>query len=197
MSPGMQVKFLRAHQDKRIRPVGGTEETAVDVRIIAATNQNLLKAVGEAKFREDLFYRVNVIPIQIPPLRDRKEDILPLVDHFLRKYSKEMGKNVTRVSTEAMKLLENYDWPGNVRELENAIERAIALEVSDVITSESLPEKISHLPQHSEATGLDFPDYGIDLETHIERIRKEFLIEALRRSKGVQKEAAKIVGMSF
>lgn len=197
MSLTMQVKLLRALQERRIRPVGGTEESAIDVRIIAATNQNLQQFVEQTKFREDLYYRVNVIPIQIPPLRERKEDILTLADHFLKKYAIEMAKPITRISAEAMNYLESYDWPGNVRELENAIERAVALEVSDVVTSESLPEKVNHLPPRGDSKAFQFPDYGIDLEGHVEQIRKEFLIEALRRSKGVQKDAASLVGMSF
>ena len=197
MSQGMQVKLLRTLQEKTIRPVGGTQEIPIDVRVIASTNQDLQKAVSENKFREDLFYRVNVIPITIPALRERKEDILPLADHFVKEYSHEMHKSIFRISTEAMNTLENYDWPGNVRELENAIERAIALEISDVITVESLPEKITHLPQRGDNDLFHLPEDGIDLEGHIEQIRKSILIEALRRSNGVQKEAAKIVGMSF
>jgi two-component system response regulator PilR (NtrC family) len=197
MSPGMQVKLLRALQEKTIRPVGGNEEIPIDARVIAATNQDLQKAVEENKMREDLYYRINVIPIKIPPLRERKEDIHLLSDHFLRKYAVEMGKPIQRVSTEAAKLLEVYDWPGNVRELENAIERAIALEGHETITPDSLPEKISHLPQTGEHGLFALPENGIDLEGHIERIRKEILIEAMRRCNGVQKEAAKFVGMSF
>lgn len=196
-SQGMQVKLLRALQEKTIRPVGGTQEIPIDVRVIASTNQDLQKAVSDSKFREDLFYRVNVIPITIPPLRERKEDILPLAEHFVKEYSQEMQKSIFRISVEAMKALENYDWPGNVRELENAIERAIALEPSDVITVEALPERISHLPQHGDSDLFHLPDDGIDLEGHIEQIRKTILIEALRRSNGVQKVAAKTVGMSF
>lgn len=197
MSQGMQVKLLRTLQEKTIRPVGGTQEIPIDVRVIASTNQDLQKAVSDSKFREDLFYRVNVIPITIPALRERKEDILPLAEHFVKEYSQKMQKSIFRISVEAMNTMENYDWPGNVRELENAIERAIALEISDVITVESLPEKITHLPQRGDNDLFHLPEDGIDLEGHIEQIRKAILIEALRRSNGVQKEAAKIVGMSF
>jgi two-component system, NtrC family, response regulator PilR len=197
MSQGMQVKLLRALQEKRIRPVGGTEEIPIDARVIAATNQDLQKGVADGRFREDLFYRVNVIPIVIPPLRERKEDILILAEHFVKKYCEEMGKQAKRISPEVMKYLENYEWPGNVRELENAVERAIALEVSDVITLESLPEKISRLPQREDSNLFQVPDHGIDLEGHIEQIRKGYLVEALRKSNGVQKDAAKMVGMSF
>ncbi|HJZ13272.1 MAG TPA: sigma 54-interacting transcriptional regulator, partial [Acidobacteriota bacterium] len=196
MSMGMQVKLLRTLQERCVRPVGGTEEIPADVRVIASTNQDLQKSVEDGKFREDLFYRVNVIPIKIPPLRDRKEDILPLAEHFLKKYS-HVNTPVMRISTEAMKYLENYEWPGNVRELENAIERAMALELSGMITPASLPEKITLLPQQHEWPAFKLPKDGIDLEGHIEQIRKEYLIEALRACNGVQKEAAKFVGMSF
>jgi two-component system response regulator PilR (NtrC family) len=197
MDQGMQVKLLRALQEKRIRRVGGTEEIPIDVRVIASTNRDLQKSVSEGRFREDLFYRINVIPIHIPPLRERKEDIHPLAEFFVRKYAAEMNRAIKRISPEAMKLLENYDWPGNVRELENAIERAIALEPSDLITVESLPEKISCLPQRTEADLLQLPEEGLDLEAHVERIRKEILMEALRRSNWVQKDAARYVRMSF
>ncbi len=197
MSHGMQVKLLRALQEKSIRPVGGNEEIPIDVRVIAATNQDLQKSVEQGTMREDLFYRINVIPIKIPPLRERKDDIHLLVDHFLKKYLGGTGKPKLRISAEAIVLLENYDWPGNVRELENAIERAIALETLDVITSDSLPEKISHLPPRGEFNLLELPQNGIDLEGQIERIRKEILLEALRRCNGVQKDAANFVGMSF
>jgi two-component system, NtrC family, response regulator PilR len=197
MNQGMQVKLLRALQEKRVRPVGGTQEIPVDVRVVAATNQDLQKAVEEGRVREDLFYRINVIPLKIPPLRERKEDIRLLAEHFRKKYSKEMEKNIQRIAPDALSHLENYDWPGNVRELENAIERAIALEISDVITLESLPEKVSHLPQQLDWTVFNIPEKGVDLEGHIEQIRKEALLEALRKCNGVQKEAAKLVRMSF
>ena len=197
MNMGMQVKLLRALQEKTIRPVGGTQEIPVDVRVVAATNQDLQKAVDEGRVREDLFYRINVIPIRIPPLRERKDDIRLLAEHFMKKYTKEMGKNIQRISNEALSCLENYDWPGNVRELENAIERAIALEMSDTIGLESLPEKVSHLPQQLEWTLFRIPERGLDLEDHLEQIRKEALLEALKRCNGVQKEAAKLVRMSF
>ena len=197
MNQGMQVKLLRALQEKRVRPVGGTEEIPVDVRVVAATNQDMQKAVESGKFREDLFYRINVIPIKIPPLRDRKDDIRLLAEHFIKKYSQEMGKNIQHLSAEALSCLENYEWPGNVRELENAIERAFALEHSETINVENLPEKISHVPQHMEWPLFRIPEKGLDLEGHVEQIRKEALLEALKRCNGVQKEAAKLVRMSF
>ena len=143
MSAVMQVKLLRVLQERRFRRVGGLEEVQADIRVIAATNQDLSKAVAEGRFREDLFYRINVIPIALPPLRDRREDIPLIAEHFLAKYAEQMGKSVTGISHEAMELLMRHDWPGNIRELENVIERAVALEATPSILPESLP------PDHS------------------------------------------------
>jgi two-component system response regulator PilR (NtrC family) len=141
MSGVMQVKLLRVLQERRFRRVGGLEELQADIRVIAATNQDLTKAVAESRFREDLYYRINVIPISLPPLRERLEDIPLLADHFLAKYAQQMGKSVTGVSHAAMELLQQHDWPGNIRELENVIERAVALEATPAILPESLPPR--------------------------------------------------------
>ena len=135
-SPPMQVKLLRALQERRIRRLGGTDETDVDVRVIAATNVPLEDLVREKRFREDLFYRLQVIPVRTPPLRERREDIGLLAEHFLDKFGREMEKNVARISEEALAYLERYSWPGNVRELENVIERAVALETSSAVRPE-------------------------------------------------------------
>ena len=142
MSAVMQVKLLRVLQERRFRRVGGLEELTADIRVIAATNQDLSKAVAEGRFREDLFYRINVIPIALPPLRDRREDIPLLAEHFLAKYGEQMEKPITGVSREAMDLLLHHDWPGNIRELENALERAVALEATPTILPDSLPATI-------------------------------------------------------
>ena len=139
MSAVMQVKLLRVLQERRFRRVGGLEELPADIRVIAATNQDLAKAVAEGRFREDLFYRINVIPIALPPLRERREDIPLLAEHFLAKYSEQMEKQISGVSREAMELLLRHDWPGNIRELENVIERAVALEATPAILPDSLP----------------------------------------------------------
>ena len=139
MSPVMQVKFLRVLQERRFRRVGGLEELTADIRVIAATNQDLSKAVADGRFREDLFYRINVIPIALPPLRERREDIPLLAEHFLAKYNEQMEKQISGVSREAMDLLVHHDWPGNIRELENAMERAVALESTPAILPDSLP----------------------------------------------------------
>ena len=142
MTPPMQVKLLRVLQDRRFRRLGGTEEVQADIRVIAATNQDLPKMVSEGRFREDLFYRINVIPMHLPPLRERREDIPLLAEHFLAKYAERMHKPVLSISHEASALLEAYGWPGNVRELENVIERAVALEQSPAVLPDSLPPEI-------------------------------------------------------
>src|SRR5438477_8302162 len=142
MSAVMQVKLLRVLQERRFRRVGGLEELTADIRVIAATNQDLSKAVADGRFREDLFYRINVIPIALPPLRDRREDIPLLADHFLAKYNEQMNKEISGVSRQAMDLLLSHDWPGNIRELENVLERAVALEATPAILPDSLPAGI-------------------------------------------------------
>src|SRR5262249_38994852 len=144
-SLSMQVKLLRILQEKKFRRVGGTEEIPLDVRIIAATNQNLQKLMNENRFREDLYYRVSVIPLEIPPLRERKGDIAALADHFLQKFNLQMQRSILRISEDALHCLEQYDWPGNVRELENTIERAVAFETTEEIRTERLPPRISCL----------------------------------------------------
>src|SRR5262245_25657031 len=142
MSAVLQVKLLRVLQERRFRRVGGLEELQADIRVIAATNQDLAKAIAEGRFREDLYYRINVIPLTLPPLRERREDIPLLADHFLAKYSEQMGKQITGVSRDAMDLLVAHDWPGNIRELENVMERAVALESTPSILADSLPPSI-------------------------------------------------------
>ncbi len=205
MSPTMQVKLLRALQDKTVRKVGGNREERVDVRIIAATNRDLLEAISQNEFREDLFYRINVIPIQLPPLRERREDIPLLIDHFAAQYSAEMhgsdppGENrapAPRFSHDAMRSLENYDWPGNVRELENLVERSIALSSSEVLENADLP---GHLQGVEAGTpdGISLPTDGLDLEQYLEGIRSHLMSEALERTNWVQTQAAELLGMSF
>jgi two-component system response regulator PilR (NtrC family) len=179
-----------------VRRVGGTTEEAVDVRIIAATNQILTDRIATGEFREDLFYRINVIPISLPPLRARREDIPLLVDHFLRKYTEEMGTPAKRISAEAMRLLERHPWPGNVRELENLIERAVALSVSNVITADDLPSALAAHGAADEA-GFHLPDEGLDLELLLEGIRTDMMRQALARASGVQTQAAEILRMTF
>jgi len=202
MSPVMQVKLLRVLQERRFRRVGGLEELQADIRVIAATNQDLTKAVAEGRFREDLFYRINVIPIVLPPLRDRREDIPLLAEHFLEKYSAQMEKPVNAVSRPAMELLQKHEWPGNIRELENVIERAIALESTPSVQPESLPAAVRGgsprlSPALSSAGTEVLPAEGLDLEARVQEIERGYIAQALERANGVQVKAADLLGMSF
>jgi two-component system response regulator PilR (NtrC family) len=201
MSPTMQVKLLRVLQERRFRRVGGTDEIECDIRFIAATNRDLAKLVADGRFREDLFYRVNVIPVHLPALRDRREDIPPLAAHFVEKFGRQMGKAITGLSGDALDCLLMYDWPGNVRELENAMERAVALERSPRVLLESLPGNVragrSVRPGAVAGSGDALPESGFDLERHVEQIEREYIAEALRRSGGVKVKAADLLGMSF
>jgi two-component system response regulator PilR (NtrC family) len=194
-SLAMQVKLLRVLQERTIRRVGGTEEIAVDVRVIAATNRDLSGMVAENQFREDLFYRISVIPLEIPPLRHRRDDIPLLANHFLARLNSTMGKKIDRISDEALKKIESYDWPGNVRELENAMERAFILETSTDLSAQHLPESVSTNSGMRPIT--DFPENGFDLEAYVEAVQKGFLEEALRRTNGVQVKAAELLRMSY
>jgi two-component system response regulator PilR (NtrC family) len=197
MSLSMQVKLLRVLQERTFRRVGGTEEISLDVRVIAATNKDLQKLIIEGKFREDLYYRISVIPLELPPLRERAEDIPALAEHFLRKFNQQMQRSILQVSPEAMECLQQYDWPGNVRELENTIERAVAFETTEEIRRERLPARISRL-NASEFNGTDrIPENGIDLEKHLAEIEKAYIVEALRKCEGVQTRAAELLKMSF
>jgi len=194
-SQAMQVKLLRVLQERTFRRVGGTEEISVDVRIISATNRDLSEMVAENQFREDLFYRISVIPLDLPPLRQRRDDIPLLADHFLARLNSSMSKRIERISDEALKKMESYDWPGNVRELENAMERAFILETSDELSAQHLPESVSTTPRMRAMT--NFPDQGFDLESFVEDLQKGFLEEALRRTNGVQVKAAELLRMSY
>jgi two-component system response regulator PilR (NtrC family) len=192
----MQVKLLRALQDRKVRKVGGTQEEEVDVRIICATNQDLKRRIRDGNFREDLFYRVNVIPIQVPPLRQRREDIPPLVEHFLGKFSEQMGTPPKRIAVEAMRLLEAYDWPGNVRQLENLIERALALSADEVITAKDIPLEIIRGSSVAE-DAVSLPVDGLDLEEYLTGLRRQLMSQALDRCEGVQTKAAELLRISF
>ncbi len=190
-SPAMQVKLLRAIQERRIRRVGSTEETEVDVRVISATNVPLETLVKEKKFREDLFYRLQVIPIHVPPLRERRDDIPLLADHFVERFAREMGKSITRISEEAMDRLVRHHWPGNVRELENLMERAVALETSAVILPERLPSTLGGgLVGERAELGKDFR-----LDEYLDGLEAGFLGDALHRAGGDRQEAARLLGI--
>ncbi len=199
MSVPMQVKLLRALQERKIRPVGGNEEIEVDVRVIAATNRDLQQMVREEKFRTDLFYRISVIPVMVPPLRSRPSDISLLAFHFLEQFRAQMGKPVSGLTAESVRLLESYTWPGNVRELENAIERAVALERGPEITPDSLPERVVHGgdSMHVGTGAMDLPRDGIDLQNHIEQIERKMLTAAIVQSGGVRTKAADLLKMSY
>jgi two-component system, NtrC family, response regulator PilR len=196
-TPTMQVKLLRAIQEKVIRKVGGNDEVSVDARIVAATNKDLTELVTQGRFREDLFYRINVIPIALPPLRARLEDIAPLTQHFIVKICKEQRIPEKKISTEAMRLLEAYPWPGNVRELENSLERTVALEPGPIITVSSLPESIALGVKTRVPDFESLPQEGINLESYLEAVGKRLMREALDRCDGVQTKAAELLHMSF
>lgn len=195
MSPWTQVKLLRSLQDKKIRRVGGTEEIPVDVRIIAATNQNLQQRMDDGRFREDLFYRLNVISFEMPPLRKRREDISLLVTHFLEKYCKGMGRPVKRIAPEVFSVFESYPWPGNVRELENTIERVVAIEERETITRESLPKEML-LPNKRQDVSLSL-QRGFDLNAKMDEISNHYVQQALVESRGNLKEAANLLGINY
>ena len=202
MSPLVQIKVLRVLQERRFRRLGGTEEVEADIRIIAATNRDLSKMVADGTFREDLYYRINVIPIRIPALRERAEDIPLLAEHFVARFAAQMGKTLSGVSGAAMASLKAYSWPGNIRELENAMERAVALERTPSILVESLPEQVRGtarpvLGPSAPPPADDFPVGGFDLEQHVQDIEREYIAEALRRAGGVKVKAADLLGMSF
>jgi two-component system response regulator PilR (NtrC family) len=195
MSPAMQVKLLRVLQERKLRPVGATEETTVDTRVIAATNRDLGSMVKDGAFREDLYYRISVIPIELPALRERSEDIPVLAQHFIEKFCAGSGRQLS-ISDNAVRLLETYIWPGNVRELEHAIERAVALETTDSIQSERLPEKISNYNPYRIAESFEFPEEGVNLTAHLDQLEKTYVLEALRRKVGNQTNAAELLGLS-
>jgi two-component system response regulator PilR (NtrC family) len=197
MSAVMQVKLLRVLQERRFRRVGGLEELQADIRVIAATNQDLTRAVAEGRFREDLYYRINVIPIALPPLRQRREDIPLLAEHFLAKYAEQMGKAIHGLASATIELLTKHEWPGNIRELENAIERAVALEATPTILPESLPPSVREATVRGAPPSDALPDAGFDLEAHVKEIERGYIAQALERANGVQVRAAELLGMSF
>ncbi len=202
MSPAMQVKLLRVLQERRIRRIGGAEEIEVDVRILAATNKNLEEGLRQKTFREDLYYRLNVIPICVPPLRERRDDIPLLAQHFLAKACKSMGRNIRKISDQAIDLMTRYDWPGNVRELENVIERGVALESTRVILPERLPEKVRTFGDApadgpEDAGSAVLPEEGVDFNERVATMESQLLSTAMARSGGVQTKAAKLLRMNL
>ncbi len=195
LPPSLQVKLLRAIQEKSFRRLGATSEQTSDVRIVAATNRNLAESVETGGFREDLYYRLNVIEISLPPLRDRPEDIALLVDHFTKKYSEDLGRPIDGCSDEVLRRLMQYRFPGNVRELQNVVERAVALSRSTTIELDSLPPALLDPP--SAGRNERIAAEGVDLDAILAEDERGWLLEALRKSGGVKKKAAKLLGISF
>jgi two-component system response regulator PilR (NtrC family) len=202
MSLTMQVRLYRVLQEGKVRPIGSTEESDVDVRIIAATNKDFEKEIAEGRFREDLYYRLSVIPVQLPSLRERKEDIPLLARHFLEKFRKIMEKPIEGISPEAVRKLESYDWPGNVRELENTMERAVALETTSEITLRVLPDRIagysSAISSQTDGTPhVAFPEGGVDFEKEVAGAERRYLVAALESAKGIRTGAAGLLNISY
>ena len=197
-SLSMQVKLLRVLQERMVRPLGGTQDVPVDVRLIASTNRDLKGMVAQNQFREDFFYRVSVIPIHVPPLRERKDDIEPLARHFLRKHALEMGKPVKGFDSMALSALRRYSWPGNVRELENAVEHAVAVSGghNGLLPLESLPIATNGIATAEKPLVL-VPKEGVDFESEIAEVEKRYLVEALSQAGGVRRGAAELLHMTY
>jgi two-component system response regulator PilR (NtrC family) len=193
----LQVKLLRALQEKKVRPVGGSQELEVDVRVLAATNRDVEQAIVDGAFRQDLYYRLNVIRVELPPLRERGDDLAPLIERFIRVYATEMGKDVVGLSQDALRALERYEYPGNVRELQNLIERAVALSSSRVIGLGDLPATVSGSAGGTNSSLLELPEAGCRLEEVMNEVERRLLLQALERTGGVRKTAAELLGISF
>jgi two-component system response regulator PilR (NtrC family) len=200
MSVSMQVKLLRVLQERTIRPVGGTQETPVDVRVIAATNRDLREMVANNTFREDLYYRVSVIPIQVPALRERRDDVELLASHFLKKYAAAAQKSILRIQRESLEALRNFEWPGNVRQLENTVERAVALETGNELKVDLEADRPRARAAAASANGngnLHVPSDGIDFEKYVAGIERSLIEQALEQSGGVQIRAAELLKVSY
>ncbi len=204
MTLTMQVKLLRVLQERQVRPVGGTSEIPVDVRVIAATNRNLDASVADGTFREDLYYRLSVIPVQVPPLRERPDDIELLANHFLKKYAPAAGKSIRSIRPESIADLRDYDWPGNVRQLENTIERAVALEMTEELHVEIPTERQKNKANTAVAAAgaggngmVTMSATGIDMEAYVADLERSLLQQALKQSDGVQTKAAELLKLSY
>ena len=190
---GIQAKLLRALQERKIRRVGGTHELSVDVRVIAATNRDLRAMVSDGRFRDDLYYRINVLSIDVPPLRERREDIPVLIDYFLKKHTKNTSRLVTGLTTETKKLMNEYSWPGNVRQLESAIERAILLSEGDLITAEDLPTEVRQEVGPASEGAFKLPAEGINFED----VERNLITQAMEQTDYNITKAAKLLGLTF
>jgi two-component system response regulator PilR (NtrC family) len=193
----LQVKLLRILQEKTVRPVGASQEVPIDVRVLAATNRDVEADVAAGKFRQDLYYRLNVIRVELPPLRDRREDIAPLTERLVRRFAREMSKDLIGVTPDALRALERYAFPGNVRELENVIERAVALAGSRSIGLGDLPRDVSGAAGDAGYGPARLPDEGCNLDDVMSELERRLLVEALERTGGVRKAAAELLGISF
>lgn len=195
MSPKLQVKLLRVLQEREFEPVGSTRTKKADVRVIAATHKDLEKAVKEEKFREDLYYRLNVIPVHIPALRERKDDIPILIDHFIKRFNKEKKRSVEKLSPEGIEILSNYSWPGNVRELENLIERLVIIKREGIIETDDLPDKIVSDGRLAIGKCVQIADNGISLKDAVEEFENSLIFQALNRCKWNKNRAAMLLGI--
>jgi len=198
-TPALQIKLLRVLQEREFIRVGGTAGIKVDVHVIAASNRDLLAEIARGAFREDLFYRLNVIPIHLPPLRERKEDIPLLAEYFLKKVVRKGVERaqVKMIDAEAMKALMEYHWPGNVRELENTVERMMIMAPEDIIRLDQVPDTVKNSAHFSDQVTLDIPEKGVDLEALLEKTERTFLRKALEKTGGVKTDAAKLLGLTF
>jgi two-component system response regulator PilR (NtrC family) len=201
LAPAIQVKLLRVVQERAFKPVGETEDVNVDIRIISATNKNLENEVIAGNFREDLFYRLNVIHIDVPPLRARQEDLPALAQHFLEKFSKEMGKSIQKLSSYALSMLARYDFPGNVRELENMIERSVSTATTNIILPDSLAlstyKRTRKTVDEAKPLPVDIAAPDFDLDAVLAEVEQGYLLKALEMSGGVKQKAAELLGISF
>ena len=195
----MQVKLLRVLQERRVRRVGDDRERSVDLRVLASTNRDLQQMVIDGNFREDLFYRLNVVRVRVPPLRERRDDIPVLVREFVAKFSVQLTKEVSAVAPDALRALMNWGYPGNVRELENAVERGVTLASEELLRLEDLPEELAGAANQPELDEnlLTFLDEGVNLEARLQEVERIFIREALKRSGGVKKRAAELLGLTF
>ncbi len=196
MSPSLQVKILRVLQDRSFERIGGVKTIKVDIRVIAATNQDLEEMVRQNRFREDLYYRLNVIPIRVPPLRERVTDIPLLVQHFLQEFSRKKKKPVKRLSPQVMDLLMRYPWPGNIRELENLMERLVILSEGDEVQASDLPERFHEKPAASSVKPQEFPDQGIHLTAEVQEFERDLILKALDKSNWVKSRAAQLLHLN-
>jgi len=196
MSPALQVKLLRVLQEQSFERVGGTKSLRIDVRIIAATNRNLEEAIARGEFREDLYYRLSVIPLNLPPLRERKEDIPLLLHHFMDQFNRIRDRKLQRFSPSVLHMLMNYHWPGNVRELENLVDRVVVLRGQGIVKPEDLPEKMRTMwtPSQPAAT-VEIPDEGFCLDMAVREFERELISRALKKAEGVKNKAAQLLGI--